>query len=246
MWYQFFKVTIFRPLVRFGFRAELVGSENMPSTGPVLLASNHVAAMDSVVIPAMLQRRMTFPAKADLFVGNKGIGSKIVAWFLKAIGMVPMDRSGGRASASSLHAISDVLQAGHVIGIYPEGTRSPDGRLYKGKTGAARMALAYQVPVLPVGVLRTKKVTGWFGIPWLWRPKVIVGEPLDFSQLAGRTDAETLRWVTDEIVAAIQQLTGQEYADVYAVRVKNGDLKEIGSDQFVQQRPGGGPPPLRG
>ena len=244
MWYGFFKTFLFRPLVRHGFRARIVGAENVPASGGAILASNHIAAMDSVIIPAMLPRKVTVPAKAELFKGDKGIGSKIVAWFLRAIGMVPMDRGGGRASAASLQAITDVLDQGQVVAIYPEGTRSPDGRLYKGKTGMARMVLASGAPVLPVGVVGTQKVRGPFGIPWVRRPIVVVGEPLEFSRYHGlQSETKVLRHVTDEVVAAIQQLTGQEYADVYATRVKYGDLKDIGSDEFLRDRPGSGVPP---
>lgn len=243
MWYEFFKI-FFRPLVRFGFRGRIIGADNVPREGGAILVSNHIAAMDSVVIPAMLPRKVTFPAKAELFAGNRGIGSKVVAWFLKAIGMVPMDRAGGRASAKSLDTIITIMQAGHVVAIYPEGTRSPDGRLYKGKTGVARMALAGRVPVLPVGVVGTRKVTGPLGIPWVRRPVVVVGEPIDFSHLADRaTDTKTQRWVTDEVMRAIQELTGQAYVDVYASRVKHGDLKDSGADEFVLERPGGGDVP---
>ncbi|TRY18854.1 1-acyl-sn-glycerol-3-phosphate acyltransferase [Tessaracoccus rhinocerotis] len=244
MWYGFFKAALFGPLVKYGFRARIVGAENVPVGGGAILASNHLGAMDSIVVPAMLPRHLTFPAKAELFTGEHGLGSKIVAWFLKAIKMVPMDRGGGRASAESLGAIAKVLAEGEVVAIYPEGTRSPDGRLYKGKTGMARMVLANDVPVIPVGVVGTQKVKGLFGIPWIRRPLVIVGEPLRFSQYANQPgDTRTLRWVTDETLYAIQQLTGQEYADVYASRVKVGDLKDKGSDAFVLPRPGGGEAP---
>lgn len=194
MWYGFFKTFLFRPLVRHGFRARIVGAENVPASGGAILASNHIAAMDSVIIPAMLPRKVTFPAKAELFKGDKGIGSKIVAWFLRAIGMVPMDRGGGRASAASLQAITDVLDQGQVVAIYPEGTRSPDGRLYKGKTGMARMVLASGALVLPVGVVGTQKVRGPFGIPWVRRPIVVVGEPLEFSRYHGlQSETKVLR-----------------------------------------------------
>lgn len=244
MWYGFFKAALFGPLVKHGFKARILGAENVPESGGAILASNHLAAMDSIVVPAMLPRHLTFPAKAELFTGEHGLGSKIVAWFLKAIKMVPMDRGGGRASAASLGAIAKVLAEGEVVAIYPEGTRSPDGRLYKGKTGMARMVLANDVPVIPVGVVGTQKVRGLFGIPWIRRPLVVVGEPLWFSEYANQSgDTRTLRWVTDETLHAIQQLTGQEYADVYASRVKVGDLKEKGSDAFVKARPGGGEPP---
>ena len=244
MWYELFKAAIFKPLVKHGFRARILHAENVPRSGGAILVSNHIATMDSLVIPAMIPRRVTYPAKAELFTGKGGPGPALVAWFLKAVGMVPMDRGGGRASATALNNISEVLSSGALVGIYPEGTRSPDGRLYKGKTGLARMVLTNDVPVLPVGVVGTHKVRGLFGIPWISRPVVIVGEPLYFSELAGR-DRETrvLRWVTDETLAAIQDLTGQEYADVYASRVKHGDLKDTGSDAFLIRRPGGGPAP---
>lgn len=243
MWYRFFKNVIFRPLTRFGFRARIIGAHHVPSSGGAILASNHIAAMDSVVIPAMLPRRVTFPAKAELFVG-KDIGTRIVAWFLKAVGMVPMDRGGGRASATSLQSIASVLADGQVVAIYPEGTRSPDGRLYKGKTGVARMVLNNDVPVIPVGVMGTHRTRGPLGLPWVSRPIVVVGEPLSFSQYAGQgRDTKVQRHVTDEIVHAIQQLTGQTYVDVYASRVKYGDLKDVGADEFVLDRPGGGPAP---
>ena len=244
MWYQIFKYTIFRPLVKFGYGAKVTGIENFPREGGAILASNHIGALDSLVVPAMMPRKITFPAKAELFTGDGGIASKIVAWFLRAVGQVPMDRSGGRASADALGSIAGVLAGGEVVALYPEGTRSPDGRLYKGKTGFARLALQHRVPVIPVGVIGTKSHKGPFGIPWAKRPLVVIGKPLDFSQFAdapGNTKA--LRWVTDETMAAIQQLTGQEYADVYAFRVKGGDLKDTGSDAFVLPRPGGGQSP---
>ncbi len=244
MWYPVFKAVIFRPLVKYGFKAKIINADNVPRSGGAVLVSNHIAIMDSLVIPAMIPRRITYPAKAELFTGKGGPGPAIVAWFLKAVGMVPMDRGGGRASATALDSISEVLASGALVGIYPEGTRSPDGRLYKGKTGLARMVLSNDVPVLPVGVVGTHKVRGPFGIPWVKRPVVIVGEPLEFSELAGRDrDMRVLRWVTDETLAAIQELTGQEYADVYASRVKHGDLRDTGSDAFVIRRPGGGPAP---
>lgn len=243
MWYRIFKASIFRPLVRFGFRARIIGAEKVPADGGAILASNHIAIMDSLVIPAMLPRKLTFPAKAELFAG-KSIGGRLVAWFLRAVGQVPMDRGGGRASAASLGVINEVLAQGNVIGIYPEGTRSPDGRLYKGKTGIARMVLNNSVPVIPVGAVGTESVRGPFGIPWVKRPIVTVGEPLDFSHLADRaSETKVQRWVTDEVMRAIQELTGQVYVDVYATRVKYGDLKDKGADEFIVERPGGGPVP---
>lgn len=243
MWYELFKFFPFRPLVKWGFRARIIHPENVPDHGGAILASNHLSSMDSIVLPAMLPRRLTFPAKAELFVGRDA-RTKVVAWFLTAIGQVPMDRSGGRASASSLGTVTDVLAEGGLVGIYPEGTRSPDGRLYKGKTGAARMALTAEVPIVPVGIIGTETVRGPFGLPWLRRPQIVIGSPLDFSEYAHVPgNSAVLRHVTNEVMTSIQNLTGQEYADVYAFRVKSGDLKEVGSDDYVKPSPGGGPGP---
>ncbi|NLE98529.1 MAG: 1-acyl-sn-glycerol-3-phosphate acyltransferase [Propionibacterium sp.] len=240
--YQFFKQVIFRPLVKWGFRARVQGLDNVPTSDGAILVSNHIATMDSIVVPAMMPREVTFPAKAELFQG-KSVGAKIVAWFLKAVGMVPMERGGGRASIESLKAISDVLAKGNLVAIYPEGTRSPDGRLYRGHTGMARMALRNDVPVLPVGVIGTETVRGLFGIPWVRRPLVIIGEPMRFPQYAGSNEIKVQRYVTDEVMAAIQQLTGQAYVDVYGARVKHGNLKDADLSEYEIGSPGGGVPP---
>ena len=243
-WYRFFKFTIVRPMVKYGYGTVVIGEENFPAKGGAILASNHLGALDSLVVPAMMPRPITFPAKAELFSG-KGFGPRFIAWFLKTIKMVPMDRSGGRASANALQAISDVLADGHVVAIYPEGTRSPDGRLYKGKTGVARMALSNEVPIIPVGVSGSKSVKGPFGIPWVKRPVVVIGEPLDFSQYFHTPgNSKVLRYVTDETMAAIQRLTGQDYVDVYGTRLKSGDLTPEQADGYVLERPGGGEPPV--
>lgn len=240
MWYWFFKYTIFSAIVRLGWRAKISGAKNVPDSGGAIIAPNHIANIDSLVIPALLKRRLTYPAKAELFSG-KGFKGKIVAWFLRAIGQVPMDRSGGRASAASLGEIGQVLADGNLVGIYPEGTRSPDGRLYKGKTGAARMALQAQVPIIPVGVMHTQTVKKVLGIGWPSKPRVVVGEPMWFEEYYDhKSNAKVLRYVTDQVMAAIQELTGQEYADVYGFRVKHGDLKATGSDAFLKAHPGEG------
>ncbi|HAM44958.1 MAG TPA: 1-acyl-sn-glycerol-3-phosphate acyltransferase [Propionibacteriaceae bacterium] len=245
--YNFFKYLIFVPLVRWGFRATVVGTQNIPAAGGVILASNHVAAGDTYITPALIRRQVTFPAKAELFRGDRGLGSKIVAWFLKAIRQVPLDRSGGRVSLAGLEPVLEALDQGRVVGIYPEGTRSPDGRLYKGHTGVARMVLAAGVPVVPVAVFDTQTVKGWFGIPWVRRPRVVIGEPLDFTAYAALVDdRDALRWVTDEVMAAVQQISGQTYVNAYATSVKRGALSATDSDSRVLERPGLGsrPPQL--
>ena len=238
MWYNVFKYGLVRPGVKVACRPWVRGVENIPETGGAILACNHLSAGDTFLMPALITRKVTFPAKAELFTGAHGPKSKVVAWFVKAVGQVPMDRSGGRASAEGLRPVLEVLQRGDLVGIYPEGTRSPDGRLYKGKTGAARMALEANVPVIPVGMVGTEMTTR-FGVPHMERPGVIFGEPLDFSAYgAGKDNLKTLRFVTDQIMAAIQELTGQTYVDVYGARVKHGDLVDTDVSDRIVSRPG--------
>ncbi len=244
MLYRFFKTGLFRPVVKYLFRADLVGEENIPTTGGVVLASNHLAAGDTFVLPAMIKRQMTFPAKAELFAGNRGLGSKVVAWFLKAVNQVPLDRSGGKVSLEGLRPVLDVLHAGGTVGIYPEGTRSPDGRLYRGKTGVARIALAAGVPVVPVAMFGTETVKGFLGIPWINEPRIVIGEPLDFHEyFAFAEDRAVVRWVTDEVMAAIQELSGQQYIDVYGSSVKYGSISSAEADARALPRPGYGATP---
>jgi 1-acyl-sn-glycerol-3-phosphate acyltransferase len=189
----------------------------------------------------MLPRQMTFPAKAELFV-SRGPLSWVVSRFLRAVGILPMNRAGGRASASSMDVVLDALREGKVVGIFPEGTRSPDGRLYRGRTGVARLALATGVPVVPVGVQHTH--------PPSWRRSVVrFGEPLDFSAYAGAgNDRDVLRHVTDEVMAAIQDLSGQRYVEAYATGVKAALRQGRPLEVTEVERPGLGrsAPPLPG
>ncbi|WP_026926723.1 lysophospholipid acyltransferase family protein [Granulicoccus phenolivorans] len=247
MYYWFFKFALFVPVLRSVCRPWIENPENIPSSGGAILASNHLAYVDTIVLPLMSRRRVTFPAKAELFHQKSFLG-RVVGWFLRAIGQVPMDRTGGRASEESLNETAQVLRDGHLLGIYPEGTRSPDGRLYKGRTGAARLALHHGVPVIPVGTVGTTRVKKLFGvIPYLDRPGVRIGRPLDFSAYADQVeDRQVLRWVTDEIMAAIQDLTGQEYVDAYSSSVKAGNFTPEQLRARVQDRPGnaGRPPAI--
>ncbi len=247
MWYELFKRSIFAPYVRTAIRPWVIGAENIPPEGGAILAANHLNAAETILLPASVSRRMTFAAKAELFRGDRGPVSKLVAWFLTAVGQVPMDRSGGSASASGLQPVLAALAAGGLVGIFPEGTRSPDGRLYKGKTGVARLALASGAPVIPVGMVGTETVRGPLGIPTLSRPGIIIGRPLDFGEYRGARDQRTLRYVTDRIMAAIQDLTGQAYVDVYGSRVKHGDLQGVDVSDRALDHPGAGaddPPPI--
>lgn len=245
MWYGFFKHALVRPVMKWGFKGRIEGEQNIPSAGGAILASNHLSAIDTLATPSLMRRPLTFPAKAELFKGNRGPASKVVAWFLKAVGQVPLDRSGGRASASGLDPVIEVLRDGGLVGIYPEGTRSPDGRLYKGKTGVARLALSARVPVVPVGVVDSQLGPKKLGIPWPAKPPVVrVGEPLDFSPWYGlEGDRAVLRWVTDEVMRAIQQLTGQAYVDAYGSTVKYGEDGSAKAEARVRPSPGTDDPP---
>lgn len=236
--YSLFKRLLFRPVIKGLWRPWVEGAENIPASGPALVASNHLSAGDTVALPAMIRRRMVFPAKAEAFHGED-LKSRVVAWFLKAVGMHPMERSGGRASAEGLLEVGGVLAHGDLLGIYPEGTRSLDGRLYKGKTGVARLALAAGVPVIPVAMVNTQLHKGPFGIPMMRRPGIRIGRPLDFSEYTGRdNDREVLRWITDRVMAAIDELSGQEYVDVYGTSVKAGNFTPEQLAAKVLERPG--------
>jgi len=219
--YWFFKNLIVGPIVKTVFRPWISGVENIPRTGGVILASNHLSFVDSVFLPLMVERPIVFLAKSDYFTG-RGIKGALVRLFFKSTGMLPIDRSGGKASEASLNTGLRVLAGGQVLGIYPEGTRSPDGKLYRGRTGVARMVLEGLVPVVPVAMIDTEKVmaTGT-KMPKVHRVGIIVGEPLDFSRFEGMEgDRFILRSITDEIMYEISRISGQEYSDVYASSVK--------------------------
>jgi 1-acyl-sn-glycerol-3-phosphate acyltransferase len=221
MLYWFMKYLVASPLVKAVFRPWVVGVEKIPTTGPVILASNHLSVMDSIFLPIVIERRISFLAKSDYFVGRT-IGGWFIKHFLLATGMLPIDRSGGKASEASLNTGLRVLAQGGVLGIYPEGTRSPDGKLYRGRTGVARMILEGHVPVVPVVMVDTEKVMPIGSkLPKVRRIGVIFGDPLDFSRFEGlEGDRFILRSITDEIIYELGRLSGQEYVDVYASSVK--------------------------
>lgn len=221
MFYWFMKNLIAGPILRTAFRPWVTGEENIPRSGAAILASNHLSFIDSVFLPLVIERRVTFLAKSDYYTA-RGIKGWAIKNFLKAAGMLPIDRSGGKASEASLRTGLGVLSRGEVLGIYPEGTRSPDGRLYRGRTGVARMVLEADVPVIPVAMIDTEKVMP-IGrrIPKVRRIGVVIGEPLDFSRFDGmESDRFILRSITDEIMYELSHLSNQEYVDVYASTVK--------------------------
>jgi len=221
LFYWFMKNLIVGPLLLSAFRPWVRGLENVPKNGAVILASNHLSFIDSVFLPLVMERPMVFLAKSEYFTG-KGLKGWLTRVFFNGAGMLPIDRSGGKASEASLNTGLRVLAEGKVLGIYPEGTRSPDGRMYRGRTGVARMILEAHVPVVPVAMIDTEKVMP-IGrkLPKVRRVGVVFGEPLDFSRFEGlEGDRFILRSITDEIMYELNRLSGQEYVDVYATSVK--------------------------
>lgn len=221
MFYWLMKNVIAGPLLKGIFRPWVTGADNIPKSGAVILASNHLSFVDSVFLPICIDRDMVFLAKSEYFT-TKGIKGWATKWFMKGTGMLPIDRSGGKASEASLNTGLRVLAEGRVLGIYPEGTRSPDGKLYRGRTGIARMVLESGVPVVPVAMIDTEKVMP-IGAKWpkMRRPGIIIGKPLDFSRFQGMEgDRFILRSVTDEIIYELSGLSGQQYEDVYASSVR--------------------------
>ncbi|MCH6229826.1 1-acyl-sn-glycerol-3-phosphate acyltransferase [Microbacterium sp. CFH 31415] len=222
MFYWLMKYVVVGPLVKAIFRPWIVGRRNVPAEGGAILASNHLSFVDSVILPLMIDRRVAFLAKSDYFTG-KGLKGWATRMFFKGTGQLPIDRSGGKASEASLNTGLQVLGGGELLGIYPEGTRSPDGKLYRGRTGIARMALEAHVPVVPVVMVDTDTMMP-IGqrLPNVVRVGVVIGEPLDFSRFAGMEgDRYILRSITDEIMVALQRLGEQQYDDVYASTVKD-------------------------
>ena len=206
------------PFLMILFRPKVKGLRHVPGTGPVIIASNHLSFSDSIFMPLVVPRKVTFLAKSEYFTspGPKGLLKKLT--FI-ALGQVPVDRSGGRRSEAALITGLKVLAEGKCLGIYPEGTRSPDGRLYKGRTGIARLAIESGAPVIPVAMFNTEKIqpTGTV-VPKVMRVEMIFGEPMYFE--GDSTDLLHLRDVTDKIMSTIQEMSGQENVDTYATKAK--------------------------
>jgi 1-acyl-sn-glycerol-3-phosphate acyltransferase len=221
VFYWLLKYVVLGPLLRVLFRPDVRGGKNVPASGPVILACNHLSFSDSIFTPLMVDRRVTFVAKAEYFTG-KGIKGRLMRQFFLSTGTIPVDRSGGKAAQAALDTLLRVLREGGVAGIYPEGTRSPDGRLYRGKTGVARLALESGAKVVPVALLNTDEIqpTGTL-IPKIKRVRIRFGHPLDFSRYAAsRGDRFVERAITDEIMYELMALSGREYVDVYATKLK--------------------------
>jgi len=221
VFYLFLKNVIVGPFLLSVFRPWTKGLENVPKKGAGIFASNHLSFMDSIFLPLVVDRQIRFLAKSEYFTG-RGLKGRIIRWFFLGVGQLPIDRSGGKASEASLNTGLDHLSSGGWLGIYPEGTRSHDGRLYRGRTGIARMVLEAGAPVVPVAMIDTEKVMPVGSkLPKVRRVGIVFGEPLDFTRFAGMEgDRFVLRSITDEIMYELSHLSGQEYVDVYASSVK--------------------------
>ncbi|MEJ6014261.1 lysophospholipid acyltransferase family protein [Corynebacterium sp. H127] len=224
-WYWLFKNVFVGPFLRVYNRPTIIGAENIPATGGALLVSNHQAVMDSFYLPLLCPRQITFPAKKEYFTGT-GVKGKLQRWFFTSVGQIPIDRSSGDAAQSAMDAGEAVIKRGDVLCIYPEGTRSPDGRLYRGKTGMARIAMATKAPIIPVAMLGTRKanpIGSW--IPRPTRVGIVIGAPIDPMQFAAErgldaNEYSTQRELTDHVMHVLAELSGQTYVDVYAADVK--------------------------
>lgn len=221
MLYWVLKHIVIGPWLRVLFRPWIEGTRNIPASGPAIMASNHLSFSDSFFLALVLPRPITFLAKSDYFTG-RGIKGWATRVFFTSVGQVPVDRSGGRASEAAIATATRILGEGQLLGIYPEGTRSPNGTMYRGKTGLARMALEAHAPIVPVAMINTYEIQPPGRLrPRLMRVGIRVGEPLDFSRYEGLEDDRfVLRSVTDEVMYELMRLTGQEYVDMYATRAK--------------------------
>jgi 1-acyl-sn-glycerol-3-phosphate acyltransferase len=211
---------ILTPVLRFLFRVRVEGVEHIPKDGPIIMASNHVSFCDSIFLPLVLKRRITFVAKAEYFDDPK------TAWFFRAVGQIPIRREGGSASQRALDTARGVLEGGGVFGIYPEGTRSPDGRLYKGHTGIARLALQTNAPIIPVAMVGTREAQPIGQVkPNFFMPITVrFGRPLTYDHLAAQAeDRAVLRNITDEVMFELRELSGQDYVNQYAKRKDTDD-----------------------
>ncbi|MEV0965055.1 lysophospholipid acyltransferase family protein [Streptomyces sp. NPDC049910] len=221
MFYYVLKYVVLGPLLRLLFRPRIEGLEHIPADGAAIVAGNHLSFSDHFLMPAILKRRITFLAKAEYFTGP-GLKGRLTAAFFRSAGQIPVDRSGKDAGQAAIREGLGVLAKGELLGIYPEGTRSHDGRLYKGKVGVAVMALTARVPVVPCAMVGTFEIQPPGQVlPKIKRVTIRFGEPLDFSRYAGmENEKAVLRAVTDEIMYEILALSGQQYVDEYAVKVK--------------------------
>jgi 1-acyl-sn-glycerol-3-phosphate acyltransferase len=217
--YQLSRVVV-GPLLHAMGRPKATGLENVPVTGAAILASNHISFIDSIYLPLMLDRPVVFPAKAEYFAAKGPLG-RLWAAYLRSTNQLEIDRDGARSAQATLEAALDLLRAGELFGFYPEGTRSPDGRLYRGRSGIGWLALNSGAPVIPVAMIGTRKMLPpGAPLPRPTKVEVRLGKPLEFGHLIGEPPAKARRIVADEVMQAIRELSGQEYVHEYASDVK--------------------------
>ncbi|MGW5636518.1 lysophospholipid acyltransferase family protein [Streptomyces sp. NPDC003832] len=233
MFYYLLKYVLLGPLLRLVFRPRIEGLDHVPSSGAAIVAGNHLSFSDHFLMPAILKRRITFLAKAEYFTGP-GLKGRLTAFFFRSVGQIPVDRSGKEAGQAAIREGLGVLGKDELLGIYPEGTRSHDGRLYKGKVGVAVMALKAGVPVIPCAMIGTFEAQPpGKVVPHIHPVQIRFGEPLDFSRYAGmENEKAVLRAITDEIMYSILSLSGQEYVDEYAAVVKAAEAGEAKERRF--------------
>ena len=221
MMYWFFKTVLIGPWLKILFRPWVEGLENVPNDGGAIMVSNHVSFSDSFFLPLVVPRHIAFLAKSEYFTG-RGIKGWLTKSCFAGVGQVPIDRSGGRASEAALRTAQRILRNGQLLGIYPEGTRSPNGTLFRGRTGVARMALESQVTIVPVAMINTFEIQPPGAVkPRLGRVGIRIAAPMDFSRYYGQEDDRfILRSVTDEVMYAVQTLSGQQDVDIYATKAK--------------------------
>ena len=223
------------PFLHVLWRPEVTGLENIPETGGALIASNHLSILDSIFLPLVVSRPVTFAAKSEYFTGTRLV-DRVTAMYMRATNQLSVDRAGARAAQAMLEAALERVNGGALFGIYPEGTRSPDGRLYRGRTGIGWLALNSGVPVIPVAMIGTDRVLPpGRTVPKLYRIQVKIGSPLTFDALrAEGTGGRQRRAVTDTVMEAIGKLSGQEYVPTYASTRK----EEIAQEKAAQQASG--------
>jgi 1-acyl-sn-glycerol-3-phosphate acyltransferase len=200
-------------------RPRATGLENIPASGPALLASNHLSIIDSVYLPLMLSRPVVFPAKAEYFTAKGPVG-RLWAAYLRSTNQLAMNRDDTRSATATLEAAAEILRAGELFGFYPEGTRSPDGRLYRGRSGLGWLVLNTGAPVIPIAMSGTRKMMPPGKLPRPAKIEIKIGKPMEFGHLAGDPPARARRIIADEVMQAIRDLSGQEYVHEYASDVK--------------------------
>ena len=218
MQYQLSRVVAGPILHAFG-RPRATGLENIPASGPALLASNHLSIIDSVYLPLMLSRPVVFPAKAEYFTAKGPVG-RLWAAYLRSTNQLAMNRDDTRSATATLEAAAEILRAGELFGFYPEGTRSPDGRLYRGRSGLGWLVLNTGAPVIPIAMSGTRKMMPPGKLPRPAKIEIKIGKPMEFGHLAGDPPGRARRIIADEVMQAIADLSGQEYVHEYASDVK--------------------------